>query len=89
MSIQEISALLTPPSTEAIAELLLAYLSVAANPVTDFESGGAQKTMWQIETQILTDLLGPGTPPAVASMLAQLAANGYPCLLYTSPSPRD
>ena len=78
MSIQEISALLTPPSTEAIAELLLAYLSVAANPVTDFESGGAQKTMWQIETQILTDLLGPGTPPAVASMLAQLVANGYP-----------
>jgi hypothetical protein len=78
MSIQEISTLLTPPSTEAIEELLLAYLSVAVNPVTDWENGAVMKTMLMIETQMLTDLLGPGTPPAVASMLAQLAANGYP-----------
>lgn len=78
VSIQEISALLTPPSTDAIQKLLLAYLSVSNNPVTDWENGAVQKTMLMIETQILTDLLGAGTPPGVASMLAQLAANGYP-----------
>lgn len=78
MSVQEISTLLTPPSQDAIEELELAYIAIPVNPVTDWESGGVQKVMWQIEVQILIDLLGPGTPPAVASMLAQLAANGYP-----------
>lgn len=78
MSIQEIATLLTPPSSDAIEQATLAPLANPQNPVTDWENGGVQKTQWAIDSQMLVDLLGPGTPPAVASMLAQLAANGYP-----------
>jgi hypothetical protein len=70
--------LLAPPSSDEIEGFLLAYLSVAANPVTDWESGAVQLTMLHIETAILASLLGPGTPPAVQSALAALLANGYP-----------
>lgn len=78
MTVPSISDLLQPPDSDSIERLLLAYIAVANNPVTDFEDGAVQLTMLKIETQILSDLLGPGTPPALQSMLAGLLANGYP-----------
>lgn len=78
MSAPTVADLLSPPSADAIEGLLLAYLTIAANPVTDWNSGAVQLTTLKIETQILIDLLGPGTPPAIQSALAGLVANGYP-----------
>ena len=78
MSVPSIADLLVPPSSDDINDLMLAYLTVAANPVTDWESGAVQRTMLAIEAEILSDLVGPGTTPAVQSMLAALLANGYP-----------
>jgi hypothetical protein len=78
MSVPSISDLLQPPDDESIQQLLLAYIAIASNPVTDFEDGAVQKTMWRIESQILSDLLGPGASPDFKSMLYRLLSNGYP-----------
>ncbi|HVZ88104.1 MAG TPA: hypothetical protein VHG72_14120 [Polyangia bacterium] len=78
MSAPDIAALLAAPSSDDLEALMLAYLTVAANPVTDFESGAVQRTMLKIEVAILSSLVGPGTSPAVQSALAGLLANGYP-----------
>lgn len=73
-----VAELLAPPPADDIEAFVLAYISVAANPVTDWNNGAVQLTMMRIETAILSSLLGPGTPPAVQSALAGLLANGYP-----------
>lgn len=78
MSAPSVTDLLAAPSGDDVESLMLAYLAVASNPVTDWESGAVQRTMLAIETAILADLVGPGTPPAVQSALAALLANGYP-----------
>lgn len=70
--------LLAPPSADEIESLMLAYVQLVVNPVTDWNSGAVQRTMMHIETAILTSLVGPGTPPAVQSAMAGLLANGYP-----------
>jgi hypothetical protein len=72
-----VADLLKPPAADELEAFLLAYLQIAANPVTDWESGAVQRTMLHIDTAILSSLLGPGTPPAVQSALAGLLANGY------------
>jgi hypothetical protein len=77
MTVPTIADLLTPPSADDIEGLLLAYLQVAANPITDWNSGAVQRIMLKVEKQIIVDLLGPGTPPALQSALAGLLANGY------------
>jgi hypothetical protein len=73
-----VAELLVPPSSDELESFLLAYLTVAVNPVTDWENGAVQRTMLHVETAILASLLGPGTPPAVQSALAGLLANVYP-----------
>ena len=78
MTTPTVSDLLEPPARDDIESFLLAYLSVATNPVTDWNSGAVQLTMLQIETAILASLVGPGTPPAVQGALAGLLANVYP-----------
>lgn len=78
MTAPSVIDLLSPPSADAIESLLLAYLTVPANPVTDFNSGAVQLTMLRIELEIVADLLGPGSPPALQSALAGLLGNGYP-----------
>lgn len=78
MSVPSISDLLAPPSNDEIESLILAYVQLSTNPVTDWESGAVQKTMVMIESAILASLVGPGTPPAVQSAMAALLANGYP-----------
>lgn len=72
-----VADLLQPPPADSLEAFLLTYISVAANPVTDWENGAVQLTMLKIETAIFASLLGPGTPPAVQSALAGLLANGY------------
>jgi len=78
MSVPSVTDLLAAPSSDDIGALMLAYLTVASNPITDWESGAVQRTMLKIEVAILSSLVGPGTPPAVQSALGGLLANGYP-----------
>ncbi len=70
--------LIAPPGADDIESLMLAYVQLSVNPVTDWNSGAVQRTMMHIETAILVSLVGPGTPPAVQCALAALLANGYP-----------
>lgn len=78
MSAPSITDLVAPPSSDEIETLLLAYLQLGANRVTDWNSGAVQLTQLKIETAIMASLFGPGTPPAVQNALAGLLANGYP-----------
>lgn len=67
---QSIADLLPPISLADVKAFLLAYLAVPENQVTDWESGAALRTYWELESLIIQDLMG--------SNLANVAANGYP-----------
>ena len=67
---QSIADLLPSIALDDVRAFLLAYLSVPQNPVTDWESGAAMRTYWELEAFVIQDLVGGSLP--------QLAANGYP-----------
>ena len=66
---QSITDLLPPLALDDVKEFLLAYISVSQNPVNDYESGAALRTYWEIESNVIQDLV---------SGISVLAANGYP-----------
>lgn len=67
---QTVEDLLPPPALDDVKAFLLAYLSVPQNRLDDWESGSALRTMHEMESAIIRDLVG--------SSLAQLVSNGYP-----------
>jgi hypothetical protein len=66
---QVVEDLIPPPELDDVRAFLLAYLAVPQNQIDDWLSGGALRTMWEIEAIIVQDLL--------VSLVAQ-AKNAYP-----------
>ncbi len=67
---QSVADLLPLPDPDDVRAFLLAYLSVPANQITDWNTGAVLFTMWQIESSIICDLVGRS--------LVGLVENGYP-----------
>jgi hypothetical protein len=67
---QSIADLLPPLSLDDVKAFLLAYLSVPANQVTDYESDACLRTFWEVESFMVQDL--------VSGAIQLLAAAGYP-----------
>ena len=67
---QSIADLIPALSLSDFKAFLLAYLSVPANEVTDWESNAAIRTYWELESQVIYSLAGLA--------LQKLADNGYP-----------
>lgn len=66
---ETIADLLPSPTLAQVKAFLLAYLSTPENPVSDWESGAALRTMYEMESLLITDLSG--------NFFAGLLANGY------------
>lgn len=66
---QTVADLLPPPTLPQVKAFLLAYLSTPQNPVNDWESGAALRTMYEMESLLIADLSG--------NFLGGLVANGY------------
>lgn len=65
-----ISDIWPPPTIDDVRSLNLGFIAVDQNPVTDWHSGAVLRTMFELESYVLQDL--------VANLLPGIFANGYP-----------
>ena len=73
------------PETRAKVERVIEESGYVPSKSAQAMRGGSQKVVGVI----ISRLDSPSENKAVSSMLQVLYSNGYDCLLYTSPSPRD
>lgn len=67
---QSISDLIPALGLADFKAFLLAYISIPANEITDWESNAALRTYWELESQVIYSLCGLA--------MQKLADNGYP-----------
>lgn len=70
MSALQLSQLIGFAERKEIEATLLAYLQDADFPITDWNSGGVMRTLLELETEVIDDLIGR-SDSAIASILSQ------------------
>ena len=73
----DLTDILDPPTSEEVGAELLAGLAIKENPVTDWTEGAVMRTMYELEREVIFDLVSTAVPAMAAGAFTDTAEDEW------------